>query len=53
MKGITEEAEGRDPSLGIHIMKKVMDDVHYRYSPNEGNRLTLIKRISQSKGNGL
>lgn len=52
MKGITEEAEERDLGLGIHIMKKVVDDVHYRYSPNEGNYLTLIKKISQSKGNG-
>jgi serine/threonine-protein kinase RsbW len=52
MRGITEEAEERDLSLGIHIMKKVMDDVHYRYSPNEGNDLTLIKKISQSKGSG-
>jgi serine/threonine-protein kinase RsbW len=52
MKGITEEAEERELSLGIQIMKKVMDDVHYRYSPNEGNYLTLIKKISQSKGSG-
>lgn len=37
--------------MGIYVMKKVMDDVRYRYSPGEGNRLTLIKRISQSKGN--
>jgi len=38
--------------IGIQVMKKVMDDVRYRYSANDGNHLTLIKRISQSKGNG-
>lgn len=38
--------------IGIQVVKKVMDDVRYRYSANEGNHLTLIKRISQSKGNG-
>jgi serine/threonine-protein kinase RsbW len=40
------------PGMGIFVMKKVMDDIRYRYSPNEGNHLILIKRISQSKGNG-
>jgi serine/threonine-protein kinase RsbW len=41
-----------DLGMGIYVMKKVMDNIRYRYSPNEGNHLTLIKRISQSKGNG-
>jgi serine/threonine-protein kinase RsbW len=52
-KGMIEEGGEKDLSLGIHIMKKVMDDIHYRYSPNEGNRLTLVKKISQVKGSGL
>jgi len=41
-----------DLGMGIYVMKKVMDNIRYRYSPNEGNHLILIKRISQSKGNG-
>ncbi len=41
-----------DLGIGIYVMKKVMDDIRYRYSPNEGNHLTLIKRIFQSKGRG-
>ena len=53
MKGITGEGKEKNLRLGISIMKKVMDDIHYRYSPNEGNHLTLIKRISQSKGHVL
>jgi serine/threonine-protein kinase RsbW len=53
VKGVTGHGKEKDFSLGIYFMKKVMDDIRYRYSPNEGNRLTLIKRISQSKGNGL
>jgi serine/threonine-protein kinase RsbW len=53
MKGIMEEYKEKDLRLGIFVMKKVMDDIRYRYSPNEGNHLTLIKRISQSKGHGL
>lgn len=48
-----ERLTGDEESLGmgISVMKNVMDDVRYRYSPSEGNRLMLIKRISQSKGN--
>ncbi|UCD71905.1 MAG: ATP-binding protein [Syntrophobacterales bacterium] len=39
--------------MGIQVIKKMMDDIRYRYSPDEGNHLTLIKRISQSKENGV
>ena len=53
MKGITGESKEKDLSRGIYFMKKAMDDIRYRYSPNEGNHLTLVKRISQSKGKGL
>ena len=52
MKDITEDGKEKNVSLGVYFMKKVMDDIRYHYSPNEGNHLTLIKRISQSKGNG-
>ena len=51
MKGVTGEGKKKDLGLGIYMMKKVMDDIRYRYSPNEGNHLTLVKRISQPKGN--
>jgi transcriptional regulator with XRE-family HTH domain len=53
MKGITGDSKEEDLNLGIYFMKKAMDDIRYRYLPNEGNHLTLIKKISQSKGNGL
>jgi serine/threonine-protein kinase RsbW len=53
MEAITGDGKERDLSLGIYFMRKAMDDIRYRYSPNEGNHLTLIKRISQSKGNDL
>ncbi len=52
-KDITREGKEKNLGLGISIMRKVMDDIHYHYSPNEGNHLTLIKKISQSKGNAL
>ena len=53
MKDITGDGKEKDVSLGVYFMKKVMDDIRYHYSPNEGNHLTMVKKISQSKGNGL
>ncbi len=32
--------------LGIHMMRKMMDRVEYGYEEGQGNRLLLIKRIS-------
>lgn len=52
MKDITEDGKEKNVGMGVYFMKKVMDDIRYHYSPNEGNHLILIKRISQSKGNG-
>ncbi len=52
-KDITGAGKGKDMSLGIHIMKKVMDAVRYRYSPDQGNHLILIKKISKSKRSSL
>ncbi len=52
MKDITEDGKEKKIGMGVYFMKKVMDDIRYHYSPNEGNHLILIKRISQSKGNG-
>lgn len=45
-KAMTRGGEGEDISLGIHIMRKVVDDVRYRYSPSQGNHLILVKKIS-------
>jgi serine/threonine-protein kinase RsbW len=33
--------------VGIYLMRKMMDEVYYEYSPNGGNILTMVKhRIS-------
>jgi serine/threonine-protein kinase RsbW len=32
--------------LGIHFMKKLMDEIHFHFDPKRGNRLTMIKRLS-------
>jgi len=36
--------------LGIYFMKKIMDEVSYRFDPAEGNVLTLKKRASPATG---
>ena len=33
--------------LGIFFMKKMMDKVEFKFSPSEGNRLTMIKKIKK------
>ena len=30
--------------VGVYLMRKMVDEVHYEYSPEGGNMLTLIKR---------
>lgn len=37
-----EEVKPR--GLGIYLMRKMMDEVHYESSPERGNTLTMIKR---------
>ncbi len=32
--------------LGIHFMRKLMDDVQFHFDPNSGNTLTMIKRLA-------
>ena len=32
--------------VGVYLIRKVMDEVHYEYSPEGGNVLTLFKRSS-------
>ncbi|MBN1535653.1 MAG: ATP-binding protein [Anaerolineales bacterium] len=38
-----EELE--EHGAGYYLMKKLMDSVHYEYSPQTGNRMILKKRI--------
>jgi serine/threonine-protein kinase RsbW len=37
--------------LGMFFMKKMMDDVSYEFSPEEGNKLTMRKRLTPEKAN--
>jgi serine/threonine-protein kinase RsbW len=37
--------------LGMFFMKKMMDDVSYEFSPEEGNKLTMRKRLIPEKAN--
>jgi serine/threonine-protein kinase RsbW len=30
--------------LGIFLMRQMMDEIHYQFSPDKGNTLTMIKR---------
>jgi anti-sigma regulatory factor (Ser/Thr protein kinase)/DNA-binding Xre family transcriptional regulator len=36
--------------LGIFLIKKLVDQTEYHYSPDKGNCLTLVKRVSVSGG---
>lgn len=37
-------SERKIGGLGIFLMRKLMDEVHYESKPNKGNILTMIKR---------
>lgn len=37
-------SERKIGGLGIFLMRKLMDEVHYEIKPNKGNILTMIKR---------
>jgi len=30
--------------IGVYLIRKMMDEVKYEFSPEQGNRLTLFKR---------
>jgi serine/threonine-protein kinase RsbW len=30
--------------MGVHVTRELMDDIHYRVTPDGGNQLTLVKR---------
>jgi serine/threonine-protein kinase RsbW len=36
--------------LGIYLMKKLMDDVHYHFDAEQGNQLTMRKRVRAASG---
>lgn len=33
----------QEGGLGLYFMRRLMDEVHFEFVPNEGNRLTMIK----------
>ncbi len=37
-------SERKIGGLGIYLMRRLMDEVHYESLPGKGNRLTLLKR---------
>jgi serine/threonine-protein kinase RsbW len=40
-------AAGKKKGLGIFLMRRIMDEVHYTYHDNKGNELVLIKHIER------
>ncbi len=34
----------QEGGLGLYFMRKLMDDVHFEFVPNQGNKLTMLKR---------
>jgi serine/threonine-protein kinase RsbW len=36
--------------LGIHFMRKLMDEVRYTFDPEQGNELTLVKYVPDRGG---
>ncbi len=36
--------ERREGGLGLFLIRKLMDEVHFEFAPDSGNVLTLIKR---------
>ena len=36
--------------LGIHFMRKLMDEVRYNFDPEKGNELTIVKNLDGGDG---
>jgi serine/threonine-protein kinase RsbW len=36
--------ERKEGGLGLFLIRKLMDEVHFRFTPDSGNILTLVKR---------
>ncbi len=44
--------ERRVGGLGWHLVRLIVDQVHYRYDPTYGNTVTLVKRLTPDGGDG-
>ncbi len=40
--------EAKKGGFGIHLMRKLMDEVHFDFNPGKGNRVTLVKFLKES-----
>jgi serine/threonine-protein kinase RsbW len=50
MVDIDEHFEGaNERGLGLFIMREMMDEIHYEYTKNKINRLTLVKYLTDAK----
>ena len=45
MEGLTRLDDLKVGGLGLHFMKKLMDDVRFAFAGEKGNRLTMIKQL--------
>lgn len=45
MEGLTRLDNLKVGGLGLHFMKKLMDDVRFAFAGEKGNRLTMIKQL--------
>lgn len=48
---LTPEELGRElqvGGLGLHIIRKLMDEVRFTFSPGQGNTLVMVKRIGEN-----
>jgi serine/threonine-protein kinase RsbW len=44
-----ELADRREGGLGLHLIRQLMDEVHYRYRAGAGNTLELVKYLGESQ----
>jgi serine/threonine-protein kinase RsbW len=50
MVDIDEHFEGsKERGLGLFIMREMMDEIHYEYTNNRMNRLTLVKYLTKEQ----
>lgn len=41
---------GKRNGLGLFLIRKIMDEVSYRFDPDEGNMLTMVKYAKNTEG---
>jgi len=46
----TELSQRPVGGLGLHFMRSLMDDVHFKFDHREGNTLIMVKRLSPDAG---